>query len=83
MIVYEDFIVKVPSNSAFLVGDLVETIMNVSFRQGFLLGKGIVVSVDTDPTSLSLFMVVGLQTQVRSPLLLGSLRKNGRMTSKL
>ena len=83
MIVYEDFIVEVPTNSAFLVGDLVETIMNVSFRQGFLLGKGIVVSVDTDSTSLSLFMVVGLQTQVRSPLLLGSLRKNGQMTSKL
>ena len=78
-IVYEDFMVHVPKASGFCLGDFVECNMTVTLRQGFVLQKGIVVRVDdTDPgqDQLPLFFVQGLQTQVRSPLPLGSLHKS-------
>ena len=85
MIIYEDFIVQVPTISDFLPGDLVSLNIDVSLRQGFALRNGLVVKVDTDPSQdlLPVFFVVGLQTNVKSPLQLGSLKRRGRLRSKL
>ena len=85
MIIYEDFIVKVPSISGFLPGDIVSLNIDVCLRQGFALRNGLVVKVDTDPDQdlLPIFFVIGLQTNIRLPLQLGSLKRCGRLTSKL
>jgi len=85
MIIYEDFIVQVPSVSDFLPGDLVSLNIDVSLREGFALRNGLVVKVDTEPSQdlLPVFFVVGLQTNVKSPLQLGSLKRRSRLRSKL
>jgi len=83
--IFEDFVVEVPASSGFLVGDRVESIMCISLREGFVLGSGLVVRVDTDSGHdlLTYFWVLGEQTHVKSPLLPGSLRKIGRLKAKL
>ena len=85
MIIFEDFIVEVPSTSGFVVGDIVEVNTNLSFQQGFALQSGLVVRVYTDPGQelLPLFFVVGQQTHVRSQLSLGTLQISGRLKAKL
>jgi hypothetical protein len=83
--IFEDFVVEVPASAGFLVGDRVESIMCISLREGFVLGSGVVVRVDTDPGQdlLPVVFVVGEQTHVKSPLLPGSLRRIGRLKAKL
>jgi hypothetical protein len=85
MVVVEDFIVNVPRESGFIVGDLVKINRMVSFRQGYVLGNGVVVRVDQDPHQdlLPLFFVKGVQTQVESPLPLDSLEKIRHLLSRL
>ena len=64
MVVAKDFIVEVPRASAIIVGDLVKINRMVSFGQGFVLGNGLVVRVDSDTYQdiLPLFFVKGVQT---------------------
>lgn len=83
--IVEDFVVEVPTSAGFLVGDRVESVVCISLRHGFVLGNGLVVRVDTDVGQdlLPVIMVLGEQTRVKSPLLPGSLRKIGRLKSKL
>jgi hypothetical protein len=81
----EDFIVEVPRMSGFLVGDIVECIPTIRLRQGFFLRQGSVVKIDVDPSQdlLPLFFVVGIKSQVRSILPIGSLQKVACLLSKL
>ena len=81
----EDFIVEVPPSSGFLVGDIVECIPTIKLHPGFFLREGFVVKVDVDPHQdlLPLFFVVGMKSQVRSPLPIGSLQKIACLLSKL
>lgn len=78
---YEDFLVEIPltSDCDLSVGDLVEPTVEVSFGSGMVLRRGLVVAIDRDPSQnlLPLFFIVGLDTGIRSPLLLGSLKKMG------
>jgi hypothetical protein len=75
----EDFIVEVPRMSGFLVGDIVEYIATIRLHQGS------VVKIDVDPPQdlLPLFFVVGIKSQVRSPLPIGSIQKIAYLRSKL
>jgi hypothetical protein len=82
----EDFIVEVPRMSGFLVGDIVECIpTTIRLRPGFFLRQGSVVKIDVDPGQdlLPLFFVVGVKSQVRSILPIGSLQKVACLLSKL
>jgi hypothetical protein len=73
----EDFEVEVPKCSGFSIGDIVEPIMNINLRDHFILGKGLVVKIDNDPSQdiLPLFFVHGLTTNIRSPLKIETLRR--------
>ena len=73
----ENFVVEVAKDSGFIVGDVVETITPIQFREGFVLDKGLVICLDEDPGHklLALHFAVGLKTHVRSPLPLNSLSK--------
>jgi hypothetical protein len=85
----EDFIVEVPRMSGFLVGDIVECIPTIRLHQGFFLRQGSVVKIDSLSRSyppqdlLPLFFVVGIKSQVRSPLPIGSIQKIAYLRSKL
>jgi hypothetical protein len=81
----EDFIVEVPRLSGFLVGDTVVCIPKIRLHQGFFLREGSIVKISMDPGQdlLPLFFVVGMKSQVRSPLPIGSLQKIACLLSKL
>jgi hypothetical protein len=74
----EDFLVEVPKISGLEIGDVVEPTQNVSLQKGCVLRKGLVVKVDNDPSQdlLPLYFIKGLKTNVRSPLLLNTLKKS-------
>ena len=73
----ENFVVEVAKDSGFIVGDVVETITPIQFREEFILDKGLVVCLDEDPGHelLPLHFAVGLKTFIRSPLPTNSLSK--------
>lgn len=64
MVVYENFTVEAPAAAGFTPGDVVEKTGKVSLRNGFLLDRGFVVAIDTDPAQdvLPVFFIEGLHT---------------------
>lgn len=81
----KDFIVEVPRLSGFLVGETVLCTPKIHLHQGFFLREGSIVKIQVDPAQdlLPLFFVVGIKSQVRSPLPIGSLQKIACLLSKL
>lgn len=74
MVCEENFLVRVPQNSQFCVGDVVDVTTEINLQEGIVLYKGWVVAMDRDPAQIDSY-IKGLKSGIKSVLPTNALQK--------